>query len=100
RAALRGMGAAVDNKRAKKRAEKRDQGRWLDVAATFEGAVSIDGVLGPEDGAIVQTAIDALATPSGPDDTRSAAQRRADALVELCRRQLNSASLPTHGGEP
>jgi hypothetical protein len=103
RAALRGLGAAVDNKNAVRRAEKRDEGRWLDIASTFDGATSINGVLNggdDESGAIVQAAIDSLATPAGPDDERSPAQRRADALVELCRRQLSSGELPTRGGEP
>ncbi|NDL56580.1 HNH endonuclease signature motif containing protein [Phytoactinopolyspora mesophila] len=102
RAALRGLGAAVDSKAAVKRAEKRDEGRWLDLASTFDGAVSISGVLpgGDESGAIVAAAIDALAKPSGAEDERSPAQRRADALVELCRRQLNGGDLPSQGGEP
>ncbi|NDL56322.1 HNH endonuclease signature motif containing protein [Phytoactinopolyspora mesophila] len=99
RAALRGLGAAVDDTKAAKRAEKRDQGRWLDLSSTFDGAVILDGVLGEEDGAIVNTAIDALATPSGPDDQRTPSQRRADALVELCRRALAAGDVPSQGGE-
>ncbi|NDL56158.1 HNH endonuclease signature motif containing protein [Phytoactinopolyspora mesophila] len=102
RAALRGLGAAVDNKDAVRRARRRDQGRWLDIASTFDGAVAINGMLPGDDeaGSVVATAIDALAKPSGPNDERTPAQRRADALVELCRRQLNSGLLPTQGGEP
>ncbi|NDL56041.1 HNH endonuclease signature motif containing protein [Phytoactinopolyspora mesophila] len=100
RAALRGLGAAVDDTKAAKRAEKRDQGRWLDLSSTFDGAVVLDGILGEEDGALVHTAINALATPSGPDDQRTPSQRRADALVELCRRALANRDVPTHGGEP
>jgi len=36
---------------------------------------------------------------SPPSDTRSPAQRRADALVEICRRHLDRADRPTVGGE-
>ncbi|AYY13735.1 HNH endonuclease [Actinobacteria bacterium YIM 96077] len=99
RAALRGLGAAVDDTRAVKRAEKRDEGRWLDLASTFDGAYAIDGVLGSEHGAVVGTAIDALSRPAGPDDARTPAQRRADALVELCRRALAHGDVPSQAGE-
>lgn len=97
RAALRGLGAAVDNKKAVKRAEKRAEGRWLDLARTFDDTLAIDGVLPDDDtAAIIEAAISSLAHPTGPDDSRTPAQRRADALVELCRRQLNSGQLPSH----
>jgi len=45
---------------------------------------------------MLQTALNALMHPL-PGDTRRADQRRADALVELCRRQLDSGSLPETG---
>ncbi|WP_129711146.1 DUF222 domain-containing protein, partial [Haloactinopolyspora alba] len=105
RAALRGLGAATENTRAVREAEKRDQDRWLDLNTTFDGAVHLQGVLGAEDGAIVKAAVDALAAPDtthpraghgvagredagrgGGRDMRTSAQRRADALVELARR--------------
>ena len=43
----------------------------------------IDGWLEPAAGALVKSAIDALARPLGADDTRAPKQRRADALTEL-----------------
>lgn len=98
RAALRGYGAAVDNPRAVREAERRNHGRWLELASTFDGAVHLQGVLGAEDGAIIKAAVAALSTPNG-GDTRTTTQRRADALVEVCRRQLSSADLPSRGGE-
>lgn len=84
RAALRGLGLAIDSKNQRKRAERQHLDRWLDVAATFEGAVSVEGVFDAETGAIVQAAIDSAAKPAGVDDRRTAAQRRADALVDIC----------------
>src|SRR5437660_1580469 len=57
---------------------------------------AVEGKLDPEGGAMLQTALNALMHPL-PGDTRRADQRRADALVELCRRQLDSGSLPETG---
>ena len=99
RAALRGYGAAVDNTRAVRAAERRDEGRWLHIATTFDGAVSIQGVFGAEDGAAVKAAVESLSAPVR-DDSRTAGQRRADALAEICRRQLASGTLPSRSGEP
>src|SRR5664280_2672297 len=73
--------------------------RHLSISATFAGAVVLDGVLDPEGGATVLAALMPLAAPGGADDDRTPAQRRADALVELARRALDSAELPTTAGE-
>ena len=56
------------------------------------------GRLDPEGAAALQTALDALMRPPGPDDLRTPAQRRADAAGELARLALNQASLPSVGG--
>ena len=66
--------------------------RRIEVASTFEGTVAISGVLDPEGGEVLLTALAALSSRCGPEDHRSAGQRRADALVELCHRQLDMAS--------
>src|SRR5450756_882670 len=73
--------------------------RHLSISATFAGAVVLDGVLDPEAGATVLAALAPLAAPGGADDDRTPAQRRADALVELARRALDGAGLPSVGGE-
>lgn len=99
RRTLNGFGAAVESPRAVRAAEHRDEGRWLTIASTFEGAVSIEGLLGAEAGAVVQEALGGFTTPAGPDDRRTAAQCRADGLVELCRRQLDAGRLPSVAGE-
>jgi len=75
--------------------------RRLHISPTWEGTVRVDGDLDPESGTVVMTAIGSLAEPWAlePGDTRTPAQRRADALVEICRRHLDSADRPTRNGE-
>jgi Domain of unknown function (DUF222) len=72
--------------------------RNLSVTAA-DGMVLVRGQLDPEGGAALTTALDALMTPPGEGDERTAGQRRADALVELARRQLTAGSLPSVGGQ-
>ena len=56
------------------------------------------GQLDPEAGTLVHTALQAYLKPPTPQDTRSAAQRRHDALVEIVRAVLREARTPTIGG--
>lgn len=64
--------------------------------------VRVDGDLDAEDGQVVITALraemDASARDDGADE-RTPPQRRADALVEICRRYLDSGDRPTVAGE-
>ena len=91
--------------------------RRLSISRTFAGAVAIEGMLPPEAGALVLTALEALGTEdyratraknqelartggsgddgkSAPNERSTPTQRRADALVELCRRYLDSGDAP------
>lgn len=61
------------------------------------GCDLLRGRLDAEAAAAVRTAVDAISAPQ-PHDTRSPARRRADGLVELCRRYLDSGQLPAQGG--
>lgn len=72
--------------------------RRLSISTTLGGTVVLDGQLPAEDGALLLTAIHALAAPQ-PEDPRTPTQRRADALVELARRALDHGHLPDTGGE-
>ncbi|MDX6213848.1 MAG: hypothetical protein QOF82_2935, partial [Frankiales bacterium] len=72
--------------------------RYLSLARTFGGAYHLDGLLDPEAGASLVTALDALMAPRGAEDTRTPAQRRADALTELTGLGLASGKLPDLGG--
>ncbi len=55
--------------------------------------------LDAEGGAIVRAAIGACEHPFQPNDQTTGGQRRADALVELCRQRLDSGTLPEVGGQ-
>jgi len=74
--------------------------RRLHVSASG-GMVHIDGLLDPISGQTVITALDSLTDPGNldPDDTRSPAQRRADALTGLCKELLSSSDRPMQGHE-
>lgn len=72
--------------------------RRFSLSRARDGMYLCEGVLDPEGGAILRTALDALDRPL-PGEQRTAAQRRHDALVELARRQLQAGSLPTHQGQ-
>lgn len=72
--------------------------RWLHLSQTLDGIFVLDGQLDAEGGALLRTAINALDKPV-PGDDRTAAQRRADALVELATRQLQHGDLPAVAGQ-
>ena len=80
-------------------AVQRDQ-RRLHVSE-MAGMVHIDGLLDPVSGQVVITALDSLTDLGNldPSDDRSPAQRRADALTDLCRDHLNHGELLTQRTE-
>jgi len=99
RVAAQHLRYCVDPDGAERDAVKAYERRELSVASTIGGMVSIQGLLDPPGGSIVLTALDAVMPPPREGDPRTAGQRRADALVELCRRALDSGTLPTVNGE-
>jgi hypothetical protein len=60
--------------------------------------VRLSGRLTADGAAAVRAAIDPLCAPT-PHDQRSPEQRRADALVDVCRLALATTDLPENGGE-
>jgi hypothetical protein len=81
-------------------AESRREQRRLFVFMVG-GMVHVDGRLDPVSGQIVITALGTLTDPANldPDDHRTPAQRRADALTDLCRDHLDHGDLPTQRTE-
>ncbi len=75
-----------------------DRAVWLGV--TFGGAGRLDGDLTPGCAAALSAVLDPLAKKAGPEDSRTAAQRRHDALEEACRRLIASGMLPGRAGQP
>jgi hypothetical protein len=69
----------------------------LSFAQDVDDVIRIRGRLSVEGAAVLRSALSPLAKPL-PEDTRSAAKRRADALVELARRVLDAGTLPVEGG--
>jgi hypothetical protein len=72
--------------------------RGLTLSKTIGGVGRLNGDLDAEATALTQTVIDALAVKAGPEDDRTARQRRHDALAEAMRRLLASDLLPERGG--
>ncbi len=73
--------------------------RFVHLSQTLDGIFRLDGELDAEGGAALRTALEALMGPPAEDDNRTATQRRADALVELARQQLDAGGLPEVAGQ-
>jgi hypothetical protein len=77
--------------------------RRLHASVTFQGMVRLDGDLDPEGGEALLTALGAVMDTESrtrqEPETRTPAQRRADALHELCRQWLDRKDRPTVAGE-
>jgi Domain of unknown function (DUF222)/HNH endonuclease len=83
--------------------EKLRERRRLHASVTFMGMVRVDGDLDPETGETLLTALRAVLNAEsrspGEGDGRTPAQRRADALGEVCRQWLDLGKRPTVAGE-
>jgi Domain of unknown function (DUF222)/HNH endonuclease len=95
---------AVEREQALDGDERLRERRRLHASVTFMGMVRVDGDLDPESGEVLLTALRAVLdaesrAPRSEDDTRTPEQRRADALVELCRQSLDRADRPMVAGE-
>ena len=70
---------------------------WLET--TFGGAARLQGDLTPGCAAALTVVLDALGQQAGPEDTRTAAQRRHDA-VGTSRRLIAGQLIPGRDGQP
>jgi hypothetical protein len=82
-------------------AEERDrhQRRYLSLRRRRDGMTKGEFLLDEEGAATLRTAMDSVLGPRRKDDERTPAQRRADGLVGVARRLLDSGRLPSRGGE-
>ena len=71
---------------------------WLGI--TFGGAGRLHADLIPACAATLSMVLDALGQKVGPEDTRTAAQRRHDAIEEACRRLISGQMIPGRNGQP
>src|SRR5215472_1011161 len=75
-----------------------DRALWL--GTTLGGAGRLTGDLTAGCAAALSAVLESLGKRAGPEDIRSAAQRRHDALEEACRRLVASGMLPGRAGQP
>jgi Domain of unknown function (DUF222) len=70
--------------------DKASPQRWLHLSRILDGRRELSASFDPEGGAVIATALRLAATPDvDGEPARSPAQRRADALVDVCRRFLD-----------
>jgi len=92
----------VDADQSAREAEERLERRGMYISQTFDRMVRIDGNLDPETGQTVMTAVKSVVDDwvrSDTDGARTPAQRRADALGEICRQWLDRSDRPLVAGE-
>jgi len=74
------------------------QARALTLKTGEGGMLWIRGVLDPEGGAVLRTALEPLAKRNGKGDDRRLDRRMADALVEMAHHGMERGSLPRTSG--
>ena len=74
--------------------------RALWLGTTFGGAGRLHADLTPACAAALTVVLEALGQKAGPEDTRTAAQRRHDAIEEACRRLISGQMIPGRDGQP
>jgi hypothetical protein len=92
----------VEYERAPEGEDPRRARRRLHASVTLGGMVRVDGDLDPETGESLMTALRAVLDTearSGQREERTPAQRRADALGEICRQWLDRGERPVVAGE-
>lgn len=73
--------------------------RYLTLAPLMDGMTALNGLLDAESAALLTAALQPFLVPADTDDTRTAAQRRADGLVQIVATATEDATLPIVGGE-
>ena len=94
----RTMRHALDAEGAREEQRSAIERRSLNIYE-HEGMVVLSGAVDPAGGAVVRTALEALAKPSGQGDTRYRERRLADALIEVCNHRLDLGDLPQRNSQ-
>ena len=79
--------------------ERQFDRRHLTLAPLLDGMTALDGLLDAEAAAMLTAVLTPFLTPTSPEDHRSAAQRRADGLMQVVQSAADHAALPTCGGQ-
>ncbi|MFZ0325313.1 MAG: DUF222 domain-containing protein [Actinomycetes bacterium] len=98
RVAARHLQSVLDPDGSNAEADQQFDRRFLNLCPLLDGMTVVDGLLDPEAAALLTAALAAFLVPVDVDDRRSAAQRRADGLVELARTACDHEALPQIGG--
>src|SRR4029077_4029816 len=88
---------AVDPDGFDRDTEENYEERYLHISE-MNGMFHISGVMDPEAGAALKTAIDGVAKRRGQDDSRTPKQRRVDALTEIVYHAMDEGKLPQRNG--
>src|SRR2546427_5855390 len=91
------MRYAVDPDGFARDTEEDYEKRFLHISQ-MNGMYHLSGVLDPESGAALKTAIDGLAKRLGQEDIRTPKQRRVDAFTEIVYKSLDEGKLPQRNG--
>jgi hypothetical protein len=90
--------ALVDPEGAEKALDARYAKRGVSLGEAG-GRWYLEGVLDAESAETLLAALNPMLSPADPEDRRTRRQRRADALVELARRALDTGTLPGSDAE-
>ncbi|MGN9909194.1 DUF222 domain-containing protein [Phytohabitans sp. LJ34] len=92
---------AADAAALRRMEERAHRGRAFHLTRQGDGRVRVTGWLDEASAATVNAALDPLCAPRDDHDApRTPAQRRADALVEVCGLATRTGQLPDSGGQP
>jgi Domain of unknown function (DUF222)/HNH endonuclease len=93
RRSIRYWANCADDSQAERAADRRRDLSHLHASVTYSGMVRLDGLLDPETGEAVLTALDAACPPPLATDSRSVANRRAEALGQVCEQWLRNGTI-------
>ncbi|WP_345536679.1 HNH endonuclease signature motif containing protein [Phytohabitans rumicis] len=93
------LAEAADAEALERMEARARQTRAFHLTRHGDGRVRLTGWLDEDGAATVNAALDPLCAPRHDVDVRTPAQRRADALVEICDLAMRTEDLPESGGE-